>query len=602
MTLHEALDLLTINVLKQRRALIPSGDRSTRKSDIVTAIARYLLSADLGAVWARLSELEIDAVAESVHCWGGAFDPVRFRAKYGAIPSRFEPHAYSWREQEREAQSVLPLFFYQGEIPEDLRQRLAQLAPKPAESPVATLTDAELPETLTLGAPGTPPEPLRRIATEALVRHDLPAVLRLIGQGGVAVGAKTGLPGSAAAAKIESVLLGGDWYAPADDQGAERWAGGPIRPIRPFAWAMLLQAGGLARQDGSKLALTARGNKALSQPIEAVVSHLFERWQHKGASDELRRIDLIKGQTGKGARLSAVAERRMVIAGALRDCPVGSWIAVDELFRQMQLRGHQFAVTHNPWGLYLVDAQYGALGYEGYGGFEILQARYILVYLFEYLATLGMIDVAYTRPYHARPDYAGSWGTDDFLFLSRYDGLQHIRLNALGAFCLGLAAGYQPATVEKPPLFALEADLGLVLLREPEPGERLVLERIAKPRSPDRWGLDPDAVLRHSADGAERERIRAFIEGAADGDLPAQVRQLLDTVVERSTALADVGPARLIKCKDAAIAAMLTSDPVTAPHCARAGERLICVPESKLAAFRKGLAALGFVLPETTRA
>ena len=100
MTLHEALDLLTINVLKQRRALIPSGDRSTRKSDIVTAIARYLLSADLGAVWARLSELEIDAVAESVHCWGGAFDPVRFRAKYGAIPSHFEPHAYSWREQE----------------------------------------------------------------------------------------------------------------------------------------------------------------------------------------------------------------------------------------------------------------------------------------------------------------------------------------------------------------------------------------------------------------------------------------------------------------------------------------------------------------------
>jgi len=43
------------------------------------------------------------------------------------------------------------------------------------------------------------------------VRHDLPAVLRLIGQGGIAVGAKTGLPGSAAAAKLEGVLLGGDW-------------------------------------------------------------------------------------------------------------------------------------------------------------------------------------------------------------------------------------------------------------------------------------------------------------------------------------------------------------------------------------------------------
>ena len=48
-----------------------------------------------------------------------------------------------------------------------------------------------------------------------------------------------------------------------------------------------------------------------------------------------------------------------------------------------------------------------------------------------------------------------------------------------------------------------------------------------------------------------------------------------------------------------AIAAMLATDPATAPHCARAGERLICVAEPKLAAFRKGLARLGLVLPET---
>jgi hypothetical protein len=596
MKLQEALEFLTADQLKQRRALARISDRSTRKADIAAAVARHLLTGDLRPVWERLEELEVKAIAEAVHSWNGRFDKVRFRAKYRAVPEQTEPtRYYSWMSREKKRESVLPLFFYHGEIPEDLRPRLAQLVPPPEEMTVATLSEDELPATV--GGKGGP---LRRTAGEELVRHDLPAVLGLIGQGGIMVGAKTGLPGTAAAAKIESILLGGDWYVKEDDRGRPRWAGGPIRPIRPFAWPLLLQSAGLVKLDGSRLALTPRGKKARSQSLEVVVAHLFGRWQAKGSPDEMRRIDLIKGQTSKGARLSAVAERRAVIAAALKDCcPVGSWVSVDELFRHMQFRGHHFEVTHNPWKLYLTDANYGSLGYEGYASFNILQARYTLAYLFEYLATLGMIDVAYTLPYGARPDYTGNWGTDEFEFLSRYDGLQYIRLNALGAFCLGLSPSYQPVLEQKRPLFAAGTDLDLVLLREPEAAERLLLNQIAKPLASDRWGLEPDALLRLSADAGERRRIRDFLEAAADDRLPGDIEQLLDTVGERATALADAGPARLIRCKDPAIAAMLASDPATGGHCMRSGDRLLCVPEPKLAAFRKGLAKLGFVLPET---
>jgi hypothetical protein len=196
-------------------------------------------------------------------------------------------------------------------------------------------------------------------------------------------------------------------------------------------------------------------------------------------------------------------------------------------------------------------------------------------------------------------DYTDAWGADEFAFLSRYDGLRYIRLNALGSYCLGLAETYAPVLPKRPPLCSIGADLLLTLKREPEPAERLVLEQIAKPLSATLWHLDPDAVLRHSADTGERGLIRAFIESSTHETLPAEVVQLLRDVEERATALADAGPARLIKCRDPAIAVMLTSDPVTAPHCTRAGERLVCVPEPKLAAFRKGLAKLGFVLPET---
>ena len=65
--------------------------------------------------------------------------------------------------------------------------------------------------------------------------------------------------------------------------------------------------------------------------------------------------------------------------------------------------------------------------------------------LFEYAATLGLIDVAYTHPDGARHDFAGNWGTDDLAFLSRYDGLQYFRINPLGAWCLGIADEYVPA-------------------------------------------------------------------------------------------------------------------------------------------------------------
>ncbi|WP_295623151.1 hypothetical protein [uncultured Lamprocystis sp.] len=609
MKLREALELLTVHDLKKRCSLIPVTAPSPRKGDLVATISRYLLTGDLSPVWSGLSELEINAVAETVHSWDGVFAHARFSARYGSLPQHFGSTYSMWSESSSktaERRDLLSLFFYQYGIPEDLCPRLAALAPRPTDFVYTTLTDEELTVSFpltgvaaVLAEPGdATDQPLRHVATEALVAHDLPSMLRLIGQGGVAVGPKTGLPSSAAVTRIESVLLGGDWYAAEDDQAIDRWEGGPIRPIRPFAWTLLLQAGGLAKLDVNKLALTPRGTKALSLPPAEVVAGLFERWQTKGAPDELRRVDVIKGQTSKGAQMSATADRRAVIAAVLRDCPVGCWLDLNEFFRQMQYRGRSFTVSHNPWNLYINDPQYGGLGDYVV---EILQTRYCLVYLFEYLATLGMIDVAYTLPYGARTDYGDAWGTDELLFLSRYDGLRYLRINPLGAYCLGLAPEYRPLQPARPTLLAAEGELGLRLLREPEPAERLILERIARLQAGARWDLDSEALLQCSTDTGERARIRDFLTIAFGGDLPAPLGRRLDAIAERVTALVDTGSARLVQCRDEGLAGMLAEDPATGPHCLRAGARLICVPESKLKAFRKGLVRLDLILPEVPR-
>ena len=153
---------------------------------------------------------------------------------------------------------------------------------------------------------------------------------------------------------------------------------------------------GLAALDGKTLQLTKSGQKALSDPLENTLAPVWQRWLKTTVFDEFRRIACIQGQAGKGQRgLTAVAGRRAAINQALKYCPPGQWIAVNDLFRQMRVNGPNFEITRDPWNLYICESGYGSLGYEGFHDWKILQARYALCLLFEYVATLG--SVSYTH-------------------------------------------------------------------------------------------------------------------------------------------------------------------------------------------------------------
>jgi len=95
---------------------------------------------------------------------------------------------------------------------------------------------------------------------------------------------------------------------------------------------LLLQTGGLAKRNGKKLDLTRKGKTALRAPFAETVKEGYGRWRDKGMLDEFRRIQVVKGQAGKGRRMTAAAERRAVIEETLESCPLGEWVQVDELF------------------------------------------------------------------------------------------------------------------------------------------------------------------------------------------------------------------------------------------------------------------------------
>jgi len=269
---------------------------------------------------------------------------------------------------------------------------------------------------------------VRCTAPDAL--SNLVAVLELTADGQMRCSAATRRPLTATVRLVEDALVAGDYY-----DGADRDEG---EPIAAFAWPMLLQAGGLARLAGTALEPTPRGEAVLTRPSYQALGELWDRWLKSVSHDELARIEAIRGQR-KAGTLTAAARRRATVADGLAAVEPGIWIDVDTLFSILQAPPAPLVVARSPlarWRLYLVDSHYGSLGPVGWKAWNVLEGRYALCVLFEYAATLGVIDVAYTGPRGARDDYRELWGADHYGSLSRYDGLAAVRVNDLGAAIL----------------------------------------------------------------------------------------------------------------------------------------------------------------------
>ena len=344
-TVAEGLDQLSMDQLRALVRLLPKARRTGRKAEVIAEIERHLAGDLLRALWARLGETEQLAVREALHGSPGEFSPRQFRAKYGSLPAGAGIRRYDKAKVTR-----LSLFLYapnlrstKSVIPTDLASRLQEFVAE-AEAPALSVCD-DLPATVALrrwrGSQETVEQvPLVFRDTEHTARHELPAVLRLIDAGKVAVSAKTLRPSAAAVRRIGEVLAGGDFFPATDGESASR---SPMAgPIRAHAWPWLMQAAKLAEPHGTKLALTRAGLAALGAPPEQTLRRLWQRWLTSTLLDEFNRVDVIKGQGGRGRRsMTSPAGRRPAIDEALRACPVGRWVSCDELGRFIRAAGRR---------------------------------------------------------------------------------------------------------------------------------------------------------------------------------------------------------------------------------------------------------------------
>ncbi len=599
-TLEFALNEYMTNDHLKRLGALTNERLPTRKAELVALILRQMDGENLRAAWDSLDDLQRAAVAEVVHADSTQFYAERFRAKYGENPEwgvidPYDRHAVP---------SPLRFFFYGASVmPDDLKARLKAFVPPPIATKIETV--AELPAGYEVAysewnartnkqEEGVETTPFAVHETERTAQRELFSVLRLVDAGKIAVGDKTQRPSSAAINAITDILEGGDFYPRLPVRN--KWEDENAGPIRAFAWPMLIQGGGLAQRAGAKLQLTKAGRQALAEPAAETIRTLWAKWMNTGVIDELSRIDCVKGQTGKGKRgLTDPRWRRDAIAAGLGECPAGVWILTDEFVRFLRASGDDLLVTRDSWALYVADSQYGALGYEG--GENIIEERYLFCFLLEYAATLGLIDVALIPPAGARGDYYDLWGADGMAYFSRYDGLMYFRVTPLGAYCLGAAAAYQPAPLEAKPVLRVLPNLEIAAIGAAfEQADRLALDAYAVKVSDLVWRLDAGKLLTAFEAGRTAAEIGEFLTARSGGAIPDTVARLLADISARSAQVLDRGAARLIECAEPALAALIANDSRTRKHCLRAGERCLVVPESSVAAFKRNLRDVGYLV------
>lgn len=590
LTLHEALWKLTVDDLRYRLKFLAPESKVTRKAEFIDGIKAALAGDGLFAAFNELDKTGRLAVIEAVDAFDFRHHPVRFRAKYGSDAEFFVKEAGRWSSssyQSPKNATRLNIFFYHDGtrsspvIPNDLAASLQTLLPAPTKVEVPVISEP----TEKIG------RWIRRTEPEALA--ELGALLRLANMGQFGFGEKTGIPSKKSFDTIDGLMVGGDWF-PAEINSLPNqpaWQQ-EIGAIKPVGWTRMLHAAGLIKMSGAKSVLTPKGRRAVGQPAWDVIRAIWWSWLGNKVYDEFHRIDIIKGQSIRGA-LTAKVERRAAMVEALKNCPAGEWISFDGFSRYMRADDLMFEVSNDPWKLYISDRQYGALGYSDYAPWEVLQDRFLLCVLMEYAATLGLVDIAYELPDRARP--VDNWGMDDYIWLSRYDGLQAFCINPLGAFVLG------DGTATFTPSSAPMSEVRLVVQRSqiivdsgsPSPVELVQLETWTKDVGNEVYRLDRSRAIEAIETGQEPDDFRKFLEARSDGPLPEAVITFLEEVSVNARAVCQSGGAILFECRNADTADLICGSKELSTICLRAGKKTLAVRESGIAKFRKQVRELG---------
>lgn len=357
---------------------------------------------------------------------------------------------------------------------------------------------------------------------------------------------------------------------------------------------MLVQQCGWARPKGGALVLTEAGRDLLQQFTPRKFRDGVSRCLANDDFDELVRVNHLRGQGSKAARdLSSPAKRKVAIARAMTSFPVGQWLEYAEACRLIEASPERWEVLEsNRPVLRFFDPEFGFI-HDRTG----LARQFLRAFFLESLTTLGVLDAGFVHPHYLWPELKDSLN-GDLPFCGRYDGLVYVRLNALGAYVLEFTDRYESTVEASPKLFRVLPNLDVVLARGPlNPANRATLELLAAPKSEMVWTLEAERMLTHVDTGGAFQELRDFLEANAEDGLPAEVQVFLADLETKLGACRALSEAVMIEWTDEALARLIATNTGASKLCHHAGGNRLVVSVGNLAAFRRAVKRLGYVVP-----
>ena len=417
--------------------------------------------------------------------------------------------------------------------------------------------------------------------------HDLRAYLRLVDRGEIRPSSSAKLTAVGAKKILDNLMLPDFLPLPESYRSHQT--------IRPFGLDTFAREAGLVRYHySSGLNLTDQGRAFYQSGNLEILLDAFETWTEQGEFDELSRISALKGQKSRNTYLTDPASRREAVVEALSWCPVGVWIDIEEFYRALKIWHFDFEVETTMYSnLYVGHPEYGALHGPAY--WALVKGLYINCLLWEYLGVIGALDLIYTHPEEAYFE-ANLPYYDDYSF-SLYDGLKYFRINNLGAFLLGQAAGYSPAYPVDPPLFTASEKLVLtVTSSELSPNDQHLLHQLAVPLGQQQYRLDTAQTLAALETGVDWQELADFLTRRHTGPLPEAARAWLEQIDQRRQAFQEAGTALLVKVKSPDLVELVLADPVLQKFCSIIDRKTLVIPAQKEKVLRSRLKELGYVL------
>ena len=270
-----------------------------------------------------------------------------------------------------------------------------------------------------------------------------------------------------------------------------------------------------------------------------------------------------------------------------------AWIDINDFYRAIIIWDFDFEAEKTDYtNLHIGSRYYGEL--HGGNYWSIVNGLYINAIIWEYLGTIGAVDVAF-----ADDEYASFIEDAYDILMSQSACLMgcSIFVSTSGErFCWDRRMNTRPHQPKQKALFTIDADKRLHLLADLLPNERLQLEAMAEPIDDKTYQLDELKLLTAVESGQPLDQLIAFLQANHQGEMETAVSNWLARLQKNQGAFKEVGTAVLIQLNQRGLQKLTQQDKTLAKLCQKVDAKTILVPSSKLTRFRKRLKELGYLL------